>query len=213
MSVGNAPTRRREATRDRLLDAAFELYAEQGVHATPVEQVCERAGFTRGAFYSNFSTKEELFAALMDRQSARYLDALNDRIDELAPVLASSSGLDDQALIEIVLQFAASPFHDRTWALISVEFRLLALRDPRLARIVLDRDEAFEASLVEVVAQVLLRARRRFVMDSQAAIHILATSYADACQTAMLTGATSSSVDFARPTLARLVLALTAPLD
>lgn len=213
MSVANAPTRRREATRERLLDAAFELYAEQGVHATPVEQVCERAGFTRGAFYSNFSTKEELFAALMDRQSTRYLDALNDRIDELAPVLASSSGLDDEALTEIVLQFAASPFHDRTWALISVEFRLLALRDPRLARIVLDRDEAFEVSLVEVVDQVLLRARRRFVMDAQAAIHILATAYADACQTAMLTGATSSSVDFARPALARLVLALTAPLD
>ena len=51
-------TTRRQATRERLLDAAFEVFAEQGVHASTVEQIAERAGFTRGAFYSNFTTKE-----------------------------------------------------------------------------------------------------------------------------------------------------------
>ena len=41
------------------------------MHASTVEEVCERAGFTRGAFYSNFTTKEELFAALMERQHSQ----------------------------------------------------------------------------------------------------------------------------------------------
>lgn len=50
-----------EETRRSLLDAALELFIESGVEATSIEQVTARAGYTRGAFYSNFSSKEELF--------------------------------------------------------------------------------------------------------------------------------------------------------
>ncbi|WP_279579783.1 TetR/AcrR family transcriptional regulator [Fodinicola feengrottensis] len=63
------PTRRRPRTVARLLDAALELFAEQGFGSTTIGQVCERAGYTRGAFYSNFATMDDLFYALFDAHS------------------------------------------------------------------------------------------------------------------------------------------------
>jgi AcrR family transcriptional regulator len=51
---------RRQATRERVLEAAGEVFAERGFHGASVEDICERAGFTRGAFYSNFSSKDDL---------------------------------------------------------------------------------------------------------------------------------------------------------
>src|SRR5687767_2262794 len=50
-----------EATRQALLDAALQLFIERGVEGTSIEQVTAHAGYTRGAFYSNFTSKEELF--------------------------------------------------------------------------------------------------------------------------------------------------------
>ena len=52
-------------TRRALLDAAAEVFIERGLQGASVEAIAERAGFTRGAFYSNFSSKEELFAELL----------------------------------------------------------------------------------------------------------------------------------------------------
>ncbi|MFI5691171.1 TetR/AcrR family transcriptional regulator [Kribbella sp. NPDC051586] len=52
-------------TRQRLLAAAAELFAERGVNGASVEQIAERAGYTRGAFYGNFAGKPELVAALL----------------------------------------------------------------------------------------------------------------------------------------------------
>src|SRR3954469_20501848 len=78
-----ATTRRREATRQRLLDAAAEVFAEVGLDAASVEAVCERAGFTRGAFYSNFESKDELFLELSARVARERVDAVKARVAEL----------------------------------------------------------------------------------------------------------------------------------
>lgn len=56
-------------TRERLLAAAAELFAERGVNGTSVEQIAERAGYTRGAFYGNFTGKPELVAALLEERT------------------------------------------------------------------------------------------------------------------------------------------------
>lgn len=59
-------TPRREATRLRLVEAAIREFAARGIDATSVEQLCEAAGFTRGAFYSNFATKDDLCVAILE---------------------------------------------------------------------------------------------------------------------------------------------------
>ena len=79
--TSRAGSRRREQTRARLLDAAHEVFAEVGMDAASVEMICERAGFTRGAFYSNFATKDDLCVEIMrhvaEEQVDTYQAALN----------------------------------------------------------------------------------------------------------------------------------------
>ena len=60
-------TPRREATVGRLVEAAITQFAARGIDATSVEQLCEAAGFTRGAFYSNFTSKDDLCMAIIER--------------------------------------------------------------------------------------------------------------------------------------------------
>jgi AcrR family transcriptional regulator len=60
MSDHATMTPRRAATRARLLDAAREVIAERGAGGATVEGIAERAGFTRGAFYSNYASLDEL---------------------------------------------------------------------------------------------------------------------------------------------------------
>src|SRR6202048_5474028 len=57
----------RDRTTQRLLDAAQKLIAKKGLSAASVEDIAEEAGYTRGAFYSNFSSKGDLFIELLRR--------------------------------------------------------------------------------------------------------------------------------------------------
>ena len=61
-----APTARRQRTRNRLLGAAVIAFARRGIVSTPIEELCEEAGMTRGAFYSNFKSIDELVVNLID---------------------------------------------------------------------------------------------------------------------------------------------------
>ncbi|MDX5318539.1 MAG: TetR family transcriptional regulator, partial [Actinomycetes bacterium] len=77
------PSPRRTATRDRLIEAALGVFAEKGVLAATVEEICDAAGFTRGAFYSNFESKTELFFALAEREWRVRLDHLRSTFERL----------------------------------------------------------------------------------------------------------------------------------
>src|SRR3712207_2353865 len=59
---------RRERTRGDLIDAADRLFVRQGFHATSVDTVAAEAGYTKGAVYSNFASKEDLFLAVYERR-------------------------------------------------------------------------------------------------------------------------------------------------
>ncbi|QZQ53626.1 TetR/AcrR family transcriptional regulator (plasmid) [Curtobacterium sp. TC1] len=84
-NVQQRPLRRRFETRRRLLSAAAELFDEQGTIRQSVETICTRAGYTRGAFYSNFGSVDDLYLALHHEQAAgvweRLLIALDSQID------------------------------------------------------------------------------------------------------------------------------------
>jgi AcrR family transcriptional regulator len=59
---------RQEQTRAALIEAAGRVFVERGFAGSSVEAIAAEAGFTRGAFYSNFNSKEELFAQLLQRR-------------------------------------------------------------------------------------------------------------------------------------------------
>ena len=65
------PERRREMTRQHLLDAAAIVFARKGFHGATLDEVAKLAGFTKGAVYSNFKSKDDLFLALLEQKSDR----------------------------------------------------------------------------------------------------------------------------------------------
>ncbi|WP_246630210.1 TetR/AcrR family transcriptional regulator [Modestobacter lapidis] len=121
------PKRRREVTVERLLDAALDTFAEQGFAAASVEDVCSRGGFTRGAFYSSFRTKDELFAALFRRELGREMT----RVEQLLAGLA-----DEPDPVTAAVDRCLSAFRtDRTWTLVATEYALHAARHPDAAEL------------------------------------------------------------------------------
>ncbi|HET6298634.1 MAG TPA: TetR/AcrR family transcriptional regulator [Kribbella sp.] len=141
------PKRRRSATRARLLEGALEVFAERGFHGASVEDICERAGFTRGAFYSNFASKDELVLALFQATTDRLLE----QISALLPDLANKPG----TLLDAVLGLLDDAAPDqRQWHLISTEFTLHALRNAEAATALNRQRAMFRQRLTELVEEI-----------------------------------------------------------
>ncbi|MFI6047909.1 TetR/AcrR family transcriptional regulator [Nocardia sp. NPDC051321] len=145
-------TRRRAETRERLLTAAYEAFAEEGFGKATVERVCERAGFTRGAFYSNFGSLDELFLAMWEQRSAAMLAGVRRMLDEI-PV-----GTDDVRTSIERLERAVPV--DEGWYRITVEFTTHALRNPALRRVMAAREEAIVNALMPTIVAGLARIGR-----------------------------------------------------
>ena len=82
MSAGPTMTRRerQQQTRKALLEAAGRLFCQRGLEGASVEDVAQAAGYTKGAFYANFKSKEELFLVMLDERFARELDRLDEAL-------------------------------------------------------------------------------------------------------------------------------------
>ncbi|MBF4460939.1 MULTISPECIES: TetR/AcrR family transcriptional regulator [unclassified Rathayibacter] len=206
-------TSRRGRTRERLLEAAYDVFAETGVHTASVEQICERAGFSRGAFYSNFSTKEELFFALMERENGARISALVEQMGRTIPKVVDGP-FTAETLAVIILDFLQGPAGDnRRWCLVESEFELLALRDTRIASQYRDFRAGFDASLVQIVEGALHQVGRTFSLDSTTAVRLLMAGYDDAVKRSILAGESDEeALERLRTTLIALVLAISAPL-
>ncbi|TDU89722.1 TetR family transcriptional regulator [Kribbella voronezhensis] len=141
------PKRRRSATRARLLEGALDVFAERGFNGASVEDICERAGFTRGAFYSNFASKDELVLALFQATTDRLLE----QIAALLPGLADQPG----TLLDAVLGLLDDAAPDRRqWHLISTEFTLHALRHAEAAEALNQQRKMFRERLTALVEEI-----------------------------------------------------------
>ena len=66
----------KQETREALVRAAMELFAKNGLDTPSLDDICERAGFTRGAFYVHFADRDAIVAAVMEKVGRTFLDAL-----------------------------------------------------------------------------------------------------------------------------------------
>ncbi|MCU0477148.1 MAG: TetR/AcrR family transcriptional regulator [Chloroflexi bacterium] len=119
---------RRAQTRERLLDAAADVFNRLGYHGASLEAVAEAAGYTKGAVYSNFSSKAELFVALAERRGVSSgLEATTTAF------LAMPIGEFIDGMGEMLRSQAA---RDEAWDVLTIELWLAAMRDPSLRAVV-----------------------------------------------------------------------------
>lgn len=116
----------RAKTREQLLDAAARVFARHGFHGASVEAVSEEAGFSTGAVYSNFESKEELFLTLYEERMDRRRRELRETVEQSrSPTIGLASAA--ASLGEVLRR-------ERNWFLLYFEFSLHAARDPVFAR-------------------------------------------------------------------------------
>ncbi|MDP9334581.1 MAG: TetR/AcrR family transcriptional regulator [Actinomycetota bacterium] len=135
------PERRRAMTRQHLLDAAAIVFARNGFHGSTLDEVAAAAGFSKGAVYSNFKSKDDLF-----------LELFHDRVDRQFAVVSEAleSSSHDQAeqfpRIRQILRSDMSPWND-SFVTLWLEFILYARRNP-------DAQKKLAASAQRARAQV-----------------------------------------------------------
>lgn len=111
----------RDQTRQRLLDAAQAIFLAKGFVATSVEDIAEQAGYTRGAFYSNFGSKSELFLQLLKR----------DHESVMADMRAIFEDGESRPQMEArVLEYYSTHYRENDCFLLWMEAKLQAARDP-----------------------------------------------------------------------------------
>lgn len=132
--------RRLEHTRSLLLDAAEDVFAEKGFIAATLDDIAYAAGYTKGAIYKHFGTKEELFLAVSDRYWRRYFD-------NFAEVMSSSKQVGARERDDIAQRWRQlSRDRGAEHAALGHEFTLYLLRNPDAReRVVGKRTEVVEA--------------------------------------------------------------------
>ena len=132
-------------TRELLLSAAERVFARVGYEKAQVEEIAEAAGFSKGALYAHFKSKEELFLALYETKTASYLARLRHALDS-APTR--------EGRIDAFRGFYIDLSKEKDWALISLEVKLFITRHPevkeRLRQIDEQAGDSVEGALIRL---------------------------------------------------------------
>lgn len=112
-------------TRMRLLESAAQLFARGGYEGASVDLIAESAGYSKGAFYSNFESKEAIFLELLDAHKRREIDALAQLLARDIPA---------SELVSLIRNSESERVSDFDFGLLSAEFQLQACRDKTFAK-------------------------------------------------------------------------------
>jgi AcrR family transcriptional regulator len=197
------PKRRRQVTVERLLDAALETFAEQGFAAASVEDICRRGGFTRGAFYSSFTTKDELFAALFSREVSRDLG----RVEELLTGLAD----EPDPVVAAVDRCLGAMRTDRTWTLVATEYALHAARHPEAAALLQRHREDLHTQVTALIERAAADAGVALTVPAGQLAHSVCALHDGLALQHVSEPESDAVVALERPALLLLLRAATAP--
>jgi AcrR family transcriptional regulator len=129
-------------TRSSLLRSAAKLFCRHGLEGASVEEVAQDAGYTKGAFYSNFKSKEELFLVMLDEKFGSELD----RIDRLL----AGTGEPDHEARTAAADFVRYIRSDPEWPRLYFEFVAYAARNEEFRQELATRNRALQQKLAEV---------------------------------------------------------------
>ena len=112
---------RTEETQAKILDAAEAVFSEKGFEKSQLEEVAMRAGYTRGAIYAHYASKEDLFLALVDQRVLTKLSTMRQAIEAENEIAKRPA---------IFRHWLATQASDHAWGTLMLEFKLYALRRP-----------------------------------------------------------------------------------
>lgn len=135
----------RAETRQRVLDAAAHVFETQGFDKTSLDDIAARAGLTKGAVYSSFRTKRELFAALIDRQ-------IEERLCRVSDAAAKATTQADAAHA-IAAAVTAATYGDTAWHVTFLEFWTKAMRTPALRQSLADQRRRTRDIIAKTIRQ------------------------------------------------------------
>ena len=162
---------RRAQTRERLLAAATTVFAERGVNGASVEEICETAGFTRGAFYSNFADKDALVLALIQADVAAQYAAAQQALEEVECALGRQPVAD--VVSQTLARFDRFGATTREGVLAQRELQLHAARVPALHGPYTAFLETSSAQLRTLLEGALERVGLEFVLPVELAVELL----------------------------------------
>ena len=153
----------------------------------PSKPICERAGFTRGAFYSNFETKDELFLELVRQRRARagavpYAVASSNWSRRAGWAEIPDDALD---IVQKVLDVSAD---DRLGVLLMSEIRIHALRNPELAAAYLAQEAEMRQSVSQIIEDIGRAKSLRFRLPADEAARLMLTVWEGAAVRAVMAG-------------------------
>ena len=160
----NKPQARTAATKVKILDAAQTLFAEQGFEKTQLDEVAARAGYTRGAIYAHYASKEDLFLELMELRVHAKFEAICKKIEEEPDVSKRPVLFRHWIALQVV---------DPSWGTLTLEFKLYAVRRPELREKLLSMYEALfqhpSRDLIELLFGKSLTRSRRTAIEQRMA--------------------------------------------
>jgi AcrR family transcriptional regulator len=137
---------KRAANRQRLLDAALEVFSERGYHGASVEEIAAESGLSNGALYYNFRNKEDLFLALFDQR-------IEARIAAVEGTFGSGAANDEESARQVraaALQGVQDIDDPKEWAMF-FEFVAHAAREPGFRRQFRRRSRRLRAAFASAV--------------------------------------------------------------
>ena len=138
------PERRREMTRKALLDAAEEVFVKRGVPGAALEEIAAEAGFSRGAIYAHFGSKEELLLAVLDRFMDRQLEQYLQLQHRENPI---DTAVDAAELFRNAFSAELVP--------LDLELRMNALRNPAFRQRLVEADRRISESYSRLIEKMI----------------------------------------------------------
>jgi TetR/AcrR family fatty acid metabolism transcriptional regulator len=182
-------TRNPEQTLDRLIEAALDLFGQYGYERTTIDKIVRQAGYSKGAFYNHFGSKEELFIYLLEQRVKNNQQRIQ--------TLYGQETHPGKWLRSLVASLLQTTHANKQWAALSIEFMVQGMRDERLGnrlailhqdwrRLIADklrRSEAYQAGRMaanpDAVAAVVVAMLDGFIIQASMEPNLLTTAQID----------------------------------
>ncbi|GAA2846340.1 TetR family transcriptional regulator [Leucobacter komagatae] len=171
---GNAEPKRRARvhTRAALIDAAEAIFAERGAPTASIDEICTRAGFTRGAFYSNFRTVTDVFFALYERKTEELLSGTSGLADRLE--LRGDRDVLLEGFVEELLGIIPA---DTQWYALRALFGMRAATDPEIATVLRAHGEDFQRGITPLLEHVASTLGMTLAPDADEAARVVIAAH------------------------------------